>query len=204
MRNWNADPSEDRGAEGPSAGMGRAASVRDDIEQHYEGRKRLAVLIWIAGLVWILVVLWINWQGWSGGTRDPLTAFWHIVLFAGIPGVVFYMAGRWVLRRSLTAQEEEESFHREAEFMQYFNRRGRATFGDIRDDFQLNEDGVRGFLIDLAGKRLLRGYVDWRNEEIVSIGEVEIEDECPGCGSPLNYLDPTVAVCDSCGLQVFK
>jgi hypothetical protein len=176
---------------------------RPEIEQRYEGKKTIAVLFWIGGAVCFLIILLINWSAWKGG--KPIdAALRDLGLFGLLPAIVFYFVGRLILRRSLAAQEEDEEFRRDADFLQYFHRKGRATFEEIQQEFGLQVEEIRGYLIHLGGKRLFRGYVDWRNEEVVSIGEVEISEECPACSSRLNYLDPQVGICDDCGLQVFK
>lgn len=204
MHNWNTDPPDELSPAEEAPSSAPAETARAEMEQRYEGRKTMAVLCWIAGLVFLLAALWWNWRGWRAGGKDILIAARDLALFGVVPAVVLYILGKWLLRRSVEAQTEEEQFQRETDFMQYFLRRGRVRFGDIRDDLGFKDDEVRGFLVDLAGKRLFRGYIDWRNEEIVSIGEVEIADECPSCGSTLNHIDSTIAVCDNCGLQAFK
>jgi hypothetical protein len=177
---------------------------RPEIERRYEGRKTVAVILWLVGLVWFLVVVGLNWHAWSSATKQVLPAVRDSALVGLLPGVVLYVIGRQVLKRSFVAQEEEEEFKRDADFMQYFHRKGRVTFEEIQQEFGMQGDEIKGYLINLGGRRLFRGYIDWRNEEIVSIGEVEIGDECPGCSSPLNYIDLKVGICDHCGLQVFK
>jgi hypothetical protein len=203
MRNWNADPSDELSPAEESPSQGTAKAAREEIEERHEGRKTVAVLCWIAGLVLLLAAVWWNWRGLQGG-KDLLIAARDLALVGVVPAVALYILGKWLLRRSVEVQTEEEAFQRETDFMQYFLRRGRVRFSEVRDDFGFKDDEVRGFLIDLAGKRLFRGYIDWRNEEIVSIGEVEIADECPSCQSTLNHIDSTIAVCDNCGLQAFK
>lgn len=203
MRNWNGDPTDDFQSSEETPSKGRATAAREELEERFEGRKTVAVLCWVVAIALFLLILWLNWRAWDRG-KELLSVFRDLVIFGTIPALALFFLGKFLLRRSLVAQEVEEEFQREADFMQYFLRKGRATFGEIRDDFHFKDDDVRGFLIELAGKRLFRGYIDWRNEEIVSIGEVEIRDDCPGCGSPLNHMDTTVAVCDNCGLQAFK
>jgi len=204
MHNWKADPTDEVSPAEETPSKGAAAAAKEEIHEQYEGRKTVAVLCWIAGLLLFLVVLWLNWRGWRTGVKGIVPALRDVGLVGVLPAVALFFLGKWLLRRSVEAEVEEEQFQRETDFMQYFLRKGRVTFREMREDFRFKDDEVRGFLIDLAGKRLFRGYIDWRNEEIVSIGEVEISDDCPGCESPLNHIDATIAVCDNCGLQAFK
>lgn len=177
---------------------------RSEIERRSEGKKILAVLLWLAAVVCLLIVLVMNWLAWSTEKKPPLLVLRDVGIFGIVPAAVLYFVGRRILKRSLAVQEEEERFQRDADFMQYFHRKGRSTFEEIQQEFGLHTDEIRGYLIDLTGKRLFRGYIDWRNEEVVSIGEVEVGEECPSCSSRLNYLDAQVGVCDNCGLQVLK
>lgn len=177
---------------------------REQIERRYEGKKTIAVLFWLGGVVWFLIVLIVEWRAWRSGSESPLGALGSVALLGILPAIVLYFIGSIILRRSATAQEEEEEFRREADFLQYFHRKGRASFQEIQQEFGMRIEDIRGFVIDIAGKRLFRGYIDWKNEELVSIGEVDIGSECPGCSARLSYLDARVGICEDCGLQVFR
>jgi len=177
---------------------------RPEIERRSETRKTIAVLFWLFGAGLFVAVVVANWLAWRSGSKPLAVALRDVAVFGVVPAIALFIIGRIVLVRSLLAQEEEEEFRRDADFLQYFHRKGRATFEEIQQEFGMRAEEIRGYVIQLAGRRLFRGYIDWRNEEIVSIGEVDIAEECPGCSSRLNYMDPRIGICDDCGLQVFK
>jgi len=83
--------------------------------------------------------------------------------------------------------------------------RGQVTIADLVLDLKSSRDQVQSDLVDLVGRGLFSGYVDWKRGMLYSVQASELQGKksCPNCGGELELGGKGLIVCPYCGVEIF-
>jgi len=156
----------------------------------------------IIGIVLIIVSLGIDaWlgAGLASGSRATGVAL-GFVLFS----LPFLAVGIYLLMSSRGEIKAESKADKERAILNSVMTRGRVSVADLAIEGNLNREQVRGYVYDLIGKDLFRGYVNWDKGELVSAEAAQIKDgSCPNCGGQLKLAGKGLVRCPYCGTETY-
>jgi hypothetical protein len=156
----------------------------------------------IIGIVLIIVSLGIDaWlgAGLASGSRATGVAL-GFVLFS----LPFLAVGIYLLMSARGEIKEESKADKERAILNSVMTRGRVSVADLAIEGNLNRDQVKGYIYDLIGKDLFRGYVNWDKGELVSAEAAQIkEGSCPNCGGRLELAGKGLVRCPYCGTEIY-
>lgn len=156
----------------------------------------------IIGIVLIIVSLGIDaWlgAGLASGSRATGVGL-GFVLFS----LPFLAVGIYLLMSSRGEIKAESKADKERAILNSVMTRGRVSVADLAIEGNLNREQVRGYVYDLIGKDLFRGYVNWDKGELVSAEAAQIKDgSCPNCGGQLQLAGKGLVRCPYCGTETY-
>jgi hypothetical protein len=156
----------------------------------------------IIGVVLIIVSIGIDaWlgAGLASGARSTGVAL-GFVLFS----LPFLAVGVYFLMTSRGEVKAESQADKERAILNSVMTRGRVTIPDLAIEGNLSRDQVKGYIYDLIGKDLFRGYVNWDKGELVSAEAAHIKDgTCPNCGGHVELAGKGLVRCPFCGTETY-
>ena len=83
--------------------------------------------------------------------------------------------------------------------------RGQVSMSDLVLDLNSSRDQVKSDLVDLVGRGLFSGYVDWRQGTLYSVEASKLQGQktCPNCGGQLELGGKGLVTCPYCGAEIF-
>lgn len=156
----------------------------------------------IIGIVLIIVSLGIDaWlgAGLASGSRATGVAL-GFVLFS----LPFLAVGIYLVMSSHGEIKAESKADKERAILNSVMTRGKVGIADLAIEGDLTRDQVKGYVYDLIGKDLFRGYVNWDRGELVSAEAAQIKDgSCPNCGGKLELAGKGLVHCPYCGTETY-
>ena len=156
----------------------------------------------IIGVVLIIVSIGIDaWlgAGLASGARSTGVAL-GFVLFS----LPFLAVGIYFLMTSRGEVKAESQADKERTILNAVMTRGKVTIPDLAIEGNLTRDQVKGYIYDLIGKDLFRGYVNWERGELVSAEAAHIKDgTCPNCGGHVELAGKGLVRCPFCGTETY-
>ena len=120
----------------------------------------------IIGIVLIVVSIGINvWLGTGLATGSRATGIGLGFVLFSLP---FLAVGIYLLLSARGEIKEESKADKERNILDAVMTRGKVTVADLAIEGNLTRDQVKGYVYDLIGKDLFRGYVNWNRGELVS------------------------------------
>jgi hypothetical protein len=156
----------------------------------------------IIGIVLIVVSIGIDaWLGAGLATGSRATGVALGFVLFSLP---FLAAGIYLLLSARGEIKEESKADKERNILDAVTTRGRVTLADLAIEGNLTRDQVKGYIYDLIGKDLFRGYVNWDRGELVSAEAAQMkEGTCPNCGGRLELAGKGLVRCPYCGTEIY-
>ena len=156
----------------------------------------------IIGIVLIVVSIGIDvWLGTGLATGSRATGIGLGFVLFSLP---FLAVGIYLLLSARGEIKEESKADKERNILDAVMTRGKVTVADLAIEGNLSRDQVKGYVYDLIGKDLFRGYVNWDRGELVSAEAAQIKDgTCPNCGGRLELAGKGLVRCPYCGTEIY-
>ena len=156
----------------------------------------------IIGIVLIVVSIGIDvWLGTGLATGSRATGIGLGFVLFSLP---FLAVGIYLLLSARGEIKEESKADKERNILDAVMTRGKVTVADLAIEGNLTRDQVKGYVYDLIGKDLFRGYVNWDRGELVSAEAAQIKDgTCPNCGGRLELAGKGLVRCPYCGTEIY-
>jgi hypothetical protein len=156
----------------------------------------------IIGIVLIVVSIGIDaWLGAGLATGSRATGIALAFVLFSLP---FLAVGIYLLLSARGEIKEESKADKERNILNAVMTRGRVSVADLAIEGDLSREQVKGYVYDLIGKDLFRGYVNWDRGELVSAEAAQIKDgTCPNCGGRLELAWKGLVRCPYCGTETY-
>ena len=159
-------------------------------------RTRIIGVVLISGSIGIDA--WLG-AGLASGARSTGVAL-GFVLFS----LPFLAVGIYFLMTSRGEVKAESQADKERAILNSVMTRGKVSIPDLAIEGNLTRDQVKGYIYDLIGKDLFRGYVNWDKGELVSAEAAHIKDgTCPNCGGHVELAGKGLVRCPFCGTETY-
>jgi hypothetical protein len=144
------------------------------------------------------VDIWLATKLASGGSSSGVAIGFVIV------SLPFLAAGIYFLMTAKVEIKDESKADKERTILNAVMTRGKVSIPDLAIEGNLSRDQVKGYIYDLIGKDLFRGYVNWDRGELVSAEAAQIKDgTCPNCGGKLELAGKGLVRCPFCGTETY-
>ncbi len=158
----------------------------------------------VIACVWLFYVVASDILAVNAGAKGVAQAMGHALLVGVLPFLIVAGAAGALLAFWRKHEAGRKTFEYEQQVLLMVNKEGRLPLNAIREAIPLNRQQIRELLIGMGRKRLFTGYIDWKNQQVVSGEAAEVSPgECPVCGSLTSASDPHEAVCTRCEAYVF-
>jgi hypothetical protein len=166
--------------------------------------KALGYILLVAALGWFLYVLGVDMLAFTKDEYSLFQAIGHSLLIGGIPLAVLATAGGGLVYASSKTETEGKSFEYEQQIVKMINKEPRLRLRDILKEIPLNIEQLRPLLISMGDRSLFKGYIDWKNNIIVTGDEAVVSPgECPVCNGMTAAETPKTAVCTLCDAHIY-
>jgi hypothetical protein len=125
-----------------------------------------------------------------------------VILFVVAPLVG---GGIVVLARGRSEEKELAFVRRQRELLSIVQTRGQVMISDLVLELKSTTDQVKKDLLDLVGRGLFSGYVDWDKGMLYSVEASKLNGQknCPNCGGQLELGGKGLIKCPYCGAEIF-
>ena len=132
----------------------------------------------------MLIIVSIGIDVWLGaGSGFGLARRTGVALGFVLFSLPFLAVGIYFLLSARGEIKAESKADKERAILNAVMTRGKVSVADLAIEGNLTRDQVKGYIYDLIGKDLFRGYVNWDKGELVSAEAAQIKDgTCPNCG----------------------
>ena len=156
----------------------------------------------IIGIVLIVVSIGIDvWLGAGLASGSRATGIGLGFVLFSLP---FLAVGIYLLMSARGEIKEESKADKERNILNAVMTRGKVSVADLAIEGNLTREQVKGYVYDLIGKDLFRGYVNWDQGELVSAEAAQIKDgTCPNCGGRLELAGKGLVRCPYCGTETY-
>ncbi|HEY5528772.1 MAG TPA: hypothetical protein VIL51_04890 [Thermoleophilia bacterium] len=156
----------------------------------------------IIGIVLIVVSIGIDvWLGAGLASGSRATGIGLGFVLFSLP---FLAVGIYLLMSARGEIKEESKADKERNILNAVMTRGKVSVADLAIEGNLTREQVKGYVYDLIGKDLFRGYVNWDQGELVSAEAAQIKDgTCPNCGGRLELAGRGLVRCPYCGTETY-
>jgi len=156
----------------------------------------------IIGIVLIVVSIGIDvWLGAGLASGSRATGIGLGFVLFSLP---FLAVGIYLLMSARGEIKEESKADKERNILSAVMTRGKVSVADLAIEGNLTREQVKGYVYDLIGKDLFRGYVNWDQGELVSAEAAQIKDgTCPNCGGRLELAGKGLVRCPYCGTETY-
>ena len=156
----------------------------------------------IIGIVLIVVSIGIDvWLGAGLASGSRATGIGLGFVLFSLP---FLAVGIYLLMSARGEIKEESKADKERNILSAVMTRGKVSVADLAIEGNLTREQVKGYVYDLIGKDLFRGYVNWYQCELVSAEAAQIKDgTCHNCGGRLELAGKGLVRCPYCGTETY-
>jgi len=167
--------------------------------------KMVGGLLFVAAVGWLVAVGTFVAAGHAAGKIDAPATVLGLGIFTFLPALLLFAFGvvAWRMGRVLGRQLADIALERSV--LERLSARGEVFLPQLAAELHVSVDAVRDAVYRLAGKNLLVGYVNWKEQKLYS-REAEALNRagtCPRCGGKLELAGKGVIRCAYCGSEVF-
>ncbi len=166
--------------------------------------KTIGILMTIGGaLLLALVVAWVL-QGVANDDVEGTGATLGIGL-AAIILLPVILGGVFMLFKGRSESADLARVDQQRKLLNLVQTRGQVTIADLVLDLKSSRDEVQSDLVDLVGRGLFSGYVDWKRGMLYSVEASQLQGRknCPNCGGEVELGGKGLVTCPYCGAEIF-
>lgn len=171
----------------------------------FNAPKTVAGVLFVTSLGWLVAVGAFVLAGHAAGKIDaPATAL-GLGLFTFLPALLMlgFAVVAWRIGAAVARQAAEIALERA--LLERLSARGELFLPQVAAEMHTSVEALRDAVYRVAGKNLLAGYVNWKEQKLYS-REAEALNRagtCPSCGGRLELAGKGVIRCAYCGSEVF-
>jgi hypothetical protein len=154
-------------------------------------------------LLLAVIVIW----GISGLTGDDLETSGFLLLL-GLALVVLLpviLGGGYMLVKGSAEVRDLAKVDEQRKLLNLVQARGQVSISDLVLDLKSTRDQVQASLVELVGRGLFSGYVDWQKGMLYSVEASKLQGRqtCPNCGGAVELVGKGMIRCPYCGAEIF-
>ena len=166
--------------------------------------KTVGLIMSVGGaLLLALVVAWVL-QGVAADDVEGTGA----TLGIGLAAVILLPViggGLFMIVKGRSESADLARVDQQRKLLNLVQTRGQVTIADLVLDLKSSRGQVQSDLVDLVGRGLFSGYVDWKRGMLYSVQASQLQGQknCPNCGGEVQLGGKGLVVCPYCGAEIF-
>lgn len=159
----------------------------------------------VLGIGWLVAVGGFVMAGRMEGKIDMAATALGVGVFAFVPALALLIAGGILVRTGMKVARELADIALERAVLERLEARAELYIPQVAAELRCTTDDVQAAVYRLAGKNLLSGYVNWKEQRLYSADAAALSEknQCPNCGGQLELAGKGVIRCPYCGTEIF-
>ncbi len=167
--------------------------------------KMIAGILVLMALGWLVVAGSFVYAGHAAMKIDVPAMVLGLGVFTVLPALLMlaFAGVAWKTARQVDRNMADIGLERA--LLERLSARGEIFLPQVAGELHVSADTLRDAVYRLAGKNLLTGYVNWKEQKLYSREAAALNEagNCPGCGGKLELAGKGVIRCPYCGTEVF-
>jgi len=164
-----------------------------------------AIGLLVLGIGWLVAVGGFVLAARSEGKIDAAATALGLGVFAFMPALALFVGAGILLRMGLKRSREMADIALERGILERLEARGQLYLPQLAAELHTDLDSLQAAVYRIAGKNLLSGYVNWKDQRLYSADAQALSEknQCPNCGGQLELAGKGVIRCPYCGAEIF-